>query len=91
MIEIPIEFLLDDKAEIKSEQLTANNKILQVPAFHLGDYDVWGATAMILSELKDLCKITYSVKFVNFANRLQLENEAFKRNPFGHILFIKYG
>ena len=56
MIEIPLEFLLDDKAEIKSEQLTANNKILQVPAFHLGDYDVWGATAMILSELKDLCK-----------------------------------
>lgn len=56
MIEIPLEFLLDDKAEIKSTQLTATNKILQVPAFHLGDYDVWGATAMILSELKDLCK-----------------------------------
>ena len=56
MIEIPLDFLLDDKAEIKSEQLTATNKILTVPAFKLGDYHVWGATAMILSELKDLCK-----------------------------------
>lgn len=56
MIEIPLEFLLDDKAEIKSEQHTATNKLLQVPAFQLGDHDVWGATAMILSELKDLCK-----------------------------------
>lgn len=56
MIEIPLDFLLDDKTEIKSEQLTATNKILTVPAFKLGDYHVWGATAMILSELKDLCK-----------------------------------
>ena len=32
------------------------NELLKVPAYQLGDFDVWGATAMILSELKDLCK-----------------------------------
>ena len=63
MIEIPLESLLDDKAEIRSEQLTATNELLKVPAYQLGDFDVWGATAMILSELKTCVKITYSAKF----------------------------
>lgn len=56
MLEIPFSELLNDDNVIHSKQQTATGHELFVPAFKLDDFDVWGATAMILSELKDLCK-----------------------------------
>jgi len=35
---------------------TSYNVEVEVPAFKLNDHIVWGATAMMLSELKDLLK-----------------------------------
>jgi len=31
-------------------------KNIEVPCFKLNNYNVWGATAMLLSEIKDLLK-----------------------------------
>ena len=35
---------------------TSYSKSIEVPAFKIEDYYVWGATAMMLSELKDVLK-----------------------------------
>ena len=36
--------------------MTSLRKEMEVPAFILNDHIVWGATAMMLSEVKDLLK-----------------------------------
>ncbi|WP_459211814.1 NUDIX hydrolase [Aquimarina rhabdastrellae] len=56
IIEIPLADLLDE-TNVISEILTTSyaNKI-EVPSFKLDGYTVWGATAMMLSELKILMK-----------------------------------
>ena len=43
---------------------------VDVPAFELNDHIVWGATAMMLSEIKDLLKATAVVysSFVTFVS-----------------------
>jgi len=55
-----IEVLLDDllkKNNISSTIInTSYIKNMEVPCFKLNDYIVWGATAMMLSEIKDLIK-----------------------------------
>lgn len=43
----------------KYKQKVLNNKLIKVPYFNLGNNEVWGATAMILSEFK---KILESIK-----------------------------
>lgn len=55
-IDIRLADLLDD-TNISSTNITTSyaNKI-DVPCFELNNYIVWGATAMILSEIKDLLK-----------------------------------
>jgi hypothetical protein len=39
---------------IEKELTTSYMKKVQVPAFLLNDHVVWGATAMMLSEVKDI-------------------------------------
>jgi 8-oxo-dGTP pyrophosphatase MutT (NUDIX family) len=56
LIELPLEDLLDDSIVINSEIQTAINQTMIVPAFKVGEHIVWGATAMILSELKETIK-----------------------------------
>jgi len=57
LIEIKISDFLDDQNAIKVSVMTSLKKNLIVPAFKLNGYDVWGATAMMLSEVKDLLKM----------------------------------
>lgn len=57
LIEVSLSDFLDDKNTTTVEVMTSLEKELTVPAFILNGYIVWGATAMMLSELKDLLKI----------------------------------
>ena len=56
LIELPLEVFLDDSIVIKTEMETSYSKSIEVPAFKFEDYIVWGATAMIMSELKETIK-----------------------------------
>ncbi|HMP30624.1 MAG TPA: CoA pyrophosphatase, partial [Saprospiraceae bacterium] len=55
IIEVPLEQLLENKY-IKRKSITVSNGTLidNVPYFNFSGEVVWGATAMILSELKDI-------------------------------------
>ncbi|WP_116787233.1 NUDIX hydrolase [Flavobacterium psychrotrophum] len=56
IIELPLDLLLDD-AIVRNVQLkTSFGDGIDVPAFNVGNHIVWGATAMILSELKETIK-----------------------------------
>ena len=55
---VPLSDLLNENNE-KHRQKTLNNKQTKVPYFNLRNNEVWGATAMILSEFK---KILESIK-----------------------------
>lgn len=57
IVEVLLSDFLDDKAVTAHEVQTSHNAIVEVPAFELNGHIVWGATAMILSEIKDLFKI----------------------------------
>ncbi|MDE0536272.1 NUDIX hydrolase [Tenacibaculum sp. L6] len=56
IIEVLVSDLLDDENLTFVEMETSYMKNIEVPCFKLNDYIVWGATAMILSEIKDLLK-----------------------------------
>lgn len=53
LIEVPLsELLLGDN--LKTEIRTINNRAVRVPYYHLADEQVWGATAMMLTEFIDV-------------------------------------
>ncbi len=56
VIEVLVSDLLDDENLTFVEMETSYMKNIEVPCFKLNDYIVWGATAMMLSEIKDLLK-----------------------------------
>jgi 8-oxo-dGTP pyrophosphatase MutT (NUDIX family) len=56
LIEVSLQHFLDDTALITKTVKTSYGVEVEVPAFKLNDYVVWGATAMMLSEIKDLLK-----------------------------------
>ncbi len=56
IIELPISIFLDDKIVIFKRMSTSYNLEIDVPAFKIQEHIVWGATAMMLSELKDVLK-----------------------------------
>ncbi len=56
IIEVPLKELLDDGLIIHKKLKTSYSSEVEVPAFKLKSYVVWGATAMILSEIKDLLR-----------------------------------
>jgi len=56
VLEFPIASLLDEQTIIQTKMTTSYATDIQVPAFKIDKYIVWGATAMILSELKELLK-----------------------------------
>ncbi|WP_428743048.1 NUDIX hydrolase [Tenacibaculum sp.] len=56
IIEVLLADLLDDSNVASVEMETSYMKNIEVPCFKLNDYIVWGATAMMLSEIKDLFK-----------------------------------
>jgi len=55
-IEVRLRDVLDDQSIIIKNMSTSYMKSVDVPCFKLNGYIVWGATAMILSEIKDLLK-----------------------------------
>ncbi|WP_303317433.1 CoA pyrophosphatase [Flavivirga abyssicola] len=54
IIEIDLQHFLDDSVLINKQVSTSYS--VEVPAFKLNGHVVWGATAMMLSEIKDLLK-----------------------------------
>ncbi len=56
IIEVLLADLLDDSNLTSVEMETSYMKNIEVPCFELNNYIVWGATAMMLSEIKDLLK-----------------------------------
>lgn len=56
IIEILLEDLLDNSMVSTTVITTSYMENVKVPCFKLNNYIIWGATAMILSEIKDLLK-----------------------------------
>ena len=56
VIEVPLFELLNESNVITKKMTTSYAKNIEVPSFELNGYVVWGATAMMLSELKMLLK-----------------------------------
>ncbi len=56
VIEVPLKHFLDDNSLITEHVKTSYSTEVEVPAFLLNDFVVWGATAMMLSEIKDILK-----------------------------------
>ncbi len=57
IIEVPLSLLLDDAIVLTKEITTSYANLIDVPVFQFGDHAVWGATAMMLSELKEALKM----------------------------------
>jgi 8-oxo-dGTP pyrophosphatase MutT (NUDIX family) len=57
VIEVPLSHFLGEPNMIMTSVTTSYKIDVQVPAFQLNGHIVWGATAMMLSELKDLLKL----------------------------------
>ena len=56
LIEVKLIDLLDDSNVTIKNMSTSYMKSIDIPCFKLNGYIVWGATAMMLSEIKDLLK-----------------------------------
>lgn len=56
IIEVALQDFLDETNILTTRVPTSYNVEVEVPAFKLNEHIVWGATAMMLSELKDLLK-----------------------------------
>lgn len=56
LIEVPLSHFLDDTVIIKTTLTTSHTVAFEVPAFQLEGHVVWGATAMILNEVRHLLK-----------------------------------
>jgi 8-oxo-dGTP pyrophosphatase MutT (NUDIX family) len=57
IIELPLSTLLDDSIISNKNLETSYSKLIEVPVFQIEEHSVWGATAMMLSELKDVLKM----------------------------------
>jgi hypothetical protein len=56
VIRLPLSVLLDDAAVVMKNMATSYSQSIDVPVFMIGQDSVWGATAMMLSELKEVLK-----------------------------------
>ncbi|SFC83986.1 NUDIX hydrolase [Flavobacterium phragmitis] len=59
IIELPLSVFLNDEIIIEARLSTSYGANILVPAFNIQNHMVWGATAMILSELRDVLKSTF--------------------------------
>lgn len=59
IIELPLSTFLDDSILVETILSTSYADKIKVPAFEIDTKIVWGATAMILSELKDVLKASF--------------------------------
>jgi 8-oxo-dGTP pyrophosphatase MutT (NUDIX family) len=58
IIEVPLTEFLNDEILIQKNLSTSYARSIDVPAFRLQDHIVWGATAMMLNEVRQLLKQT---------------------------------
>jgi len=56
IIELPLSDFLSDEIVISTEMATSYGERVTMPAFKIEEHIVWGATAMMLSELKEVLK-----------------------------------
>ena len=56
ILEVAISELLDDRFVIQESVMSSNGNLVDVPAYVFNGHIVWGATAMMLSEIKDLTR-----------------------------------
>jgi hypothetical protein len=56
LVEIPLVDLLEDNNLVAQILSTSYADNIEVPAFLLNGHIVWGATAMMLNEIKDIFK-----------------------------------
>ncbi|TXE09976.1 CoA pyrophosphatase [Seonamhaeicola algicola] len=56
IIEVDVNHFLDETTHVVKNVKTSYSVEVEVPAFKLNGYTVWGATAMMLSEIKDILK-----------------------------------
>jgi 8-oxo-dGTP pyrophosphatase MutT (NUDIX family) len=56
VIELPLCDFLKDEIIVNVSMSTSYASDIQVPAFQINDHLVWGATAMMMSELKEIIK-----------------------------------
>ena len=59
IIELPLAVFLDDKIIVEATLSTSYGDNILVPAFDIQNNMVWGATAMILSELREVLQTTF--------------------------------
>ena len=59
IIELPLTTFLNEKILVTTSIATSYAKSIQMPAFQIENHIVWGATAMMLSELKDVFVATF--------------------------------
>jgi len=57
LIEVSLADILDENSLSSKNLTTSYMQNIDVPCFKLNNYIVWGATAMMLSEIKDLLKL----------------------------------
>lgn len=62
IIELPIATLLNESIVVETEIPTSETSSISISAFSIDDHIVWGTTAMMLSELKEVLKITLNTK-----------------------------
>jgi len=60
VVEIPVSFFLDERSKTKTEIVFSAQSKIEVPAFIYEEKIIWGATAIILSELVELLGSTNS-------------------------------
>ncbi len=56
LIEFPLANFLDEETVVVNTMATSYSKSIDVPTYKIGEHHVWGATAMIMSELKVMLK-----------------------------------
>lgn len=56
IIEVPLDEFMDDASLVGINRSTSYANDIDVPGFKIGEQIVWGATAMILSEFKEVLK-----------------------------------
>ena len=61
IIEMPLSVFLNDEIIIEAKLSTSYAKDILVPAFNIQNHIVWGATAMILSELREVLKSAFEI------------------------------
>lgn len=57
IVELPLKDFLDDKIIVTSTMKTSYAESIEVPGFQVEEHFIWGATAMMLSELKETLKL----------------------------------